>query len=145
MGDAWKIESEEQSLGTVLPIRKSAQPRSHESLGRLFGWLVSYAASGGTAVELREGRFFVTQSGLKSTDLVIDHPSVSTPHALATVSVDVGFHLQDLMSNEGLFIRRRGTEDFIREVHATVLEHGDWVRFGSVDFQVALISQVGQQ
>jgi hypothetical protein len=111
--------------------------------GRLFGWLVSYATPKGVATELREGKFFVSRTSLKENDLIINDESVSTPHAMITVSQDTGLQIQDLMSACGFFVKKRGTDSFQREYYTTVIEHGDWIRFGGVEYLVSLISHVG--
>ncbi|WKZ57185.1 MAG: FHA domain-containing protein [Bdellovibrionota bacterium] len=113
--------------------------------GRLFGWLVSYRIAEGHAVELREGKFFVTQSSLKEHDLVLEDDSVSTPHALITVSLDQGLMVQDLMSERGVHVRRRREDGYQRIAESEVLRHGDWVRFGDVEFLVSLIAHVGER
>ena len=110
--------------------------------GRLFGWLVSYADPDGSAIELREGRFFVSGSSLKPSDLVLDHPSISTPHALVKISAEAGFQIQDLMSEGGLFVRRRNQDSYQRE-ETSVVQHGDWLRLGEMEYLVSLVAHVG--
>jgi hypothetical protein len=94
----------------------------------LFGWLVSYENPDGRAIELREGKFFVTGSSIKATDLVIEDASISTPHALMSVSGESGLKIQDLMSERGLFVRSREGGQYRREEGTVELKHGDWVR-----------------
>lgn len=123
--------------------RRAEETRQAEAVkGRLFGWLVSYSNPDGTAIELREGRFFVSRNSLKQTDLIVDDPSVSTPHALINVGLDGKFQMQDLMSDRGVFLRRRGGDTYQREDSMEV-QHGDWIRFGDVEFLVCLIAHVG--
>ncbi len=107
--------------------------------GRLFGWLVSYENPDGRAIELREGKFFVTGSSIKTTDLVIEDPSISTPHALMSVSGDAGLKVQDLMSERGLFVRSREGGQYRREEGTVEIKHGDWLRFGDVEFLVTIV------
>jgi pSer/pThr/pTyr-binding forkhead associated (FHA) protein len=111
--------------------------------GRLFGWLVSYSSPEGRSIELREGKFFVTGSSLKNTDLVLDDSSVSTPHALMTVSGETGLYVQDLMSERGVHVRSREGQGYQREELTTQLKHGDWIRFGEVEFLVSLLPNKG--
>lgn len=121
-------------------------PRPAEKVaGRLFGWLVSYLESDGKAVEVREGKFFVTSMSLKQSDLVIEDRSISTPHAMIHISPDQGFLVQDLMSERGVFIRRRGSDAYRREEETVKVYHGDWIRFGDVEFLVTLIAHLGQK
>lgn len=107
--------------------------------GRLFGWLVSFESPDGRAIELREGKFFVTGSSIRPTDLVIEDPSISTPHALMSVSADHGLLIQDLMSERGLFVRAGERGQYKREDGAVEIKHGDWVRFGDVEFLVTVV------
>jgi hypothetical protein len=104
---------------------------------------VSYSDPDGNATELREGKFFVTASSLKQSDLIIEDSSISTPHALISVSVEGGMQVQDLMSDRGVFVRRRGDDTYRREADVARVEHGDWLRFGDVEFLVSLIAHVG--
>lgn len=107
--------------------------------GRLCGWLVSFKSQHGEAIELREGKFFVTSSSLKSSDIVLNEPSVSTPHALLSVSSERGLQVQDLMSERGVFVREYDGTTYQREEETAILAHGDWVRFGDQEFLVTLI------
>jgi pSer/pThr/pTyr-binding forkhead associated (FHA) protein len=105
----------------------------------LFGWLVSYENPDGRAIELREGKFFVTGNSIKATDLVIEDASISTPHALMSVSGEGGFKVQDLMSERGLFVRSREGGQYRREEGTVEIKHGDWLRFGDVEFLVTIV------
>jgi hypothetical protein len=107
--------------------------------GRLCGWLVSFKDPQGEAIELREGKFFITSSPLKPSDIVLDEPSVSTPHALIAASAERGLQVQDLMSERGVFVRTYDGTAYRREEETTTLEHGDWVRFGDQEFLVTLV------
>jgi hypothetical protein len=109
--------------------------------GRLFGWFVSYENPDGRAIELREGKFFVTGSSIRSTDLILEDPSISTPHALMAVSADGGLVIQDLMSDRGVFVRSSGGGGYRREEGTVHVAHGDWVRFGDVEFLVIVVPQ----
>ena len=110
--------------------------------GRLVGWLVNYADADGTSVELREGRFFASRNSLKQSDLIIDDPSISTPHALIIVTSN-GVTVQDLMSDRGVFHRGRDSDSYRKEIDPFHVGHGDWIRFGDVEFLVSLIAYVG--
>ncbi|MCO6431237.1 MAG: FHA domain-containing protein [Deltaproteobacteria bacterium] len=127
-------ESEQQ------PRRESSSPVTDTPMaGRLVGWLVSFDQPLGEAVELREGKFFISGTLLKSTDLVIADKNLSTPHAMVSISASGGVRVQDLMSESGLYIKRRQKNNFQREEGATTLAHGDTVKFGDAEFCVALI------
>lgn len=107
--------------------------------GRLFGWLVSFESADGRAIELREGKFFVTATSIRGTDLVIEDPSISTPHAMMSVSTEHGLLIQDLMSDRGVFVRSGERGQYRREDGVFEVRHGDWVRFGDVEFLVTVV------
>jgi hypothetical protein len=106
--------------------------------GRLFGWLVSFENQDGRAIELRGGRFFITGSNIRESDLILEDQSISTPHALMSIT-DRGLMIQDLMSERGTFIRSSGNSQYRREEGVIDVEHGDWIRFGDVEFLVVIV------
>lgn len=112
--------------------------------GKLFGWLVSYSTAEGVAFELREGRFFISGSTLKGNDFVIKDPSVSTPHAMVNVSRGGGFAIQDLMSDRGIFIRRKGQDTYQREDGIAKCLNGDWIRIGDVEYLLTVVADLGK-
>jgi FHA domain len=107
--------------------------------GRLFGWLISYDNPNGQAIELREGKFFVSGSQIKKNDLVLDGKGVSSPHALVSAVGGQGLRIQDLMSDGGVFVKKRNSDSYRREDGAVTVGHGDWIKFGEVEFLVALV------
>lgn len=106
--------------------------------GRLFGWLVSYENPDGRAIELRVGRFFITGNSIRGSDLILEDQSISTPHALVAITEN-GFQLQDLMSERGTFVRQQGEAQYSREDGVMEIRHGDWIRFGDVEFLVTIV------
>lgn len=112
--------------------------------GRLFGWLVSYENPDGRAIELREGKFFVTSSSIKGSDLILEDPSISTPHALMSIS-DAGLLVQDLMSDYGVFVRAGDDGSYRREDGVIRVSHGDWLKFGDVEFLVIIVPSSSRQ
>lgn len=110
--------------------------------GKLFGWLVSYSTAEGQAFELREGRFFISGSALKGNDFVIKDPSVSTPHAMVNVARGGGFAIQDLMSDRGIFIRRKGQDTYQREDGIAKCSNGDWIRIGDVEYLLTVVADI---
>jgi len=134
---------------TSVSPRASVVPVAGEQVfGRLAGWLISYDNPDGDAIELREGRFFATGRSLKGGDLVLEDPSVSTPHALIAVDNSGIVKIQDLMSENGVWLRQRVQDggdlgDYIAAADHIEVAHGDWVRFGDVEFLVSLIPYVG--
>ena len=61
------------------------------------------------------------------------------------MSVREGFVVQDLMSERGVFVRRREDDTYQKIDDTVTVEHGDWVRFGDVEFLVSLIAHVGMK
>jgi len=126
--------------------QKQAAPREHrEAPTRLCGWLVSFTDPVGAALELREGKFFVTATSLKPSDLIIEDASISTPHALFAVNSKLGIQVQDLMSERGVLVKRHGTENFEKTETAVPLHHGDSIKFGEVEFLVSVVPGVGEK
>lgn len=150
---AMRNESEVQSVrfngtqsGRSSAVGRGDEPYfAQESDGRLCGWLVSFKEPRGAALELREGKFFVTSSSLKPLDLVIDDKSISMPHAFAAVSVAEGLRVQDLMSEQGVWVRRKTGDDYQRVTDTVRLEHGDSIRFGEVEFLVSFVPVRGKE
>ena len=112
--------------------------------GRLFAWLVSFDSPMLSSIEIREGQFFITSQALKDNDLLVDHPSVSTPHAMVAVGQDGGFRVRDLMSDNGVHIKRKGEQSFTRFEGEERLNNGDWIRFGEVKYLVSLLPDGGE-
>jgi hypothetical protein len=132
----------EAAVRPQAPIKKKVVSEPGQS-GRLAGWLVSFASAQGTGVELREGKFFVTNSSLKPKDLVFDDESISTPHALMTVNSQEGVLIQDLMSEHGVHVKKLGSGKYQALNDSSLLEHGDWLKIGKLEFLVSLLPQVG--
>lgn len=120
------------------PATQNAPRPSKIAPGRLFGWLVSYENPDGRAIELRAGKFFITGSAIRGSDLILEDHSISTPHALVAIS-DKGFMLQDLMSERGTFVRSAHDTQYRREEGIIEVQHGDWIRFGDVEFLVTIV------
>lgn len=142
------ISRREQTRG---PVPGSSRPAVRPPVingadaGRLAGWFVSFSNPTGVSTELREGKFFVSRSQLKPSDYVVDDPSVSTPHAMVSVtSARSGtgvVHVQDLLSEKGIMFKHYGQGNFQRAQDSVELGHGDVVRFGDVEYLVCLISE----
>ena len=111
---------------------------------KLFGWLVSYATPEGKAIEIRESKFFITNKALKQNDLIVNDRSVSTPHAMVHVTRSGGFLVQDLMSDRGMFIRRRGSDTYQKEESIVKCGHGDWLRIGDVEYLLTVVGDIGK-
>jgi hypothetical protein len=43
------------------------------------------------------------------------------------------------MSDRGVFVRRRGSNQYRQEEEQIPVEHGDWLRFGDLEFLVVVI------
>lgn len=122
------------------PAKAAPKKKGTSAPGRLYGWFVSFASPEGAAVELREGRFFITSANVRGADLVLNDDSISSPHAL--VVIESGLVVQDLVSETGVFVRRAGSTEFKQEIDSVELFHGDSVRFGNVEFIVSLLPDV---
>jgi hypothetical protein len=110
-------------------------PRDH--LGKLLGWLVILDSQNNQSVEIRVGKFLLTQKQLRQNDLVIDHPSISIPHAMFVCSEE-GILVQDLLSSHGTYITRgNAKENKIDDQFE--LKTRDKIRFGQVETLLILI------
>lgn len=137
--DAFKARSDEgKQLNGSSNAKQSASRVEKTKPGKLCAWLISYNDPDGVATEIRSGKFFVSSAPLKSNDLIIDEPSVSMPHALVAAG-DKGVMIQDLMSDNGVFVRSFRGGEYERQEAAIRLEHGDWIKFGDVEYQVAIV------
>ena len=134
-----RVKSEE--LETTARISKGAKFQQAKFHSALFGWLVNYERNEGDSLEVRESKFFLTRSSLKKTDLRIDDESISTPHAMLTISSELGFQVQDLMSEQGVFIRRQGASEYELVDDIEVVENGDWLKFGKIEFLVSFLPE----
>lgn len=114
---------------------------SPASEGALFGWFVSYNEDKkGVSREVRIGRFFVGAEQLRPSDFVIADQSVSTPQCLVVCDPSKGIYVQDLMSEQGTFIKRAGATKYERHSEQVQLQHGDFIRFGSYEMLFVALS-----
>ncbi len=108
--------------------------------GTLVGWLVDFAGDGrGEPIELRAGKFFVGRQKLRGNDLVLDNPTISTPHCIMTASGPDGLHVQDLMSERGTTYRRASDHRMQPVQGVVTLHHGDYVRLGEYELMVCIV------
>lgn len=70
--------------------------------------------------------------GRKDADIVVEHPSVSGPHARLEL-VDGSLRVQDLASRNGTRVNGQAV------LHPTSLRHKDMLQLGSVVYQVGLV------
>lgn len=111
-----------------------------EAEGTIVGWLIHFGGDArGQAMELRSGKFFIGRQKLRNGDLVVADSSISTPHCLITAGAGEGLSLQDLMSEQGTFVKRARGDSYQRLDQVTFIEHGDWVRFGAYEVLVCLV------
>jgi hypothetical protein len=112
----------------------------------LLGWFVNYEQdSRGLAGELRAGRFFIGRQRLRKNDMVIADSAISTPHCLIAASRTEGLKIQDLMSEQGTFIKRKGKDSFVQINDVVTVEHGDCLRFGGYEVLVCLVPFAGRR
>lgn len=136
-----EIQPEQRSFEQPRASRPAEQNvRSAEvSNGVLVGWLVNYAQNAnGSSIELRSGKYFVARQRLRDDDLVIPDSAISTPHCLIKASKGA-LQLQDLMSEQGTFVKKSGSNNYVPVEEAGVIEHGDRVRFGAYEVVVCLV------
>ena len=108
--------------------------------GTLVGWFVSYGEDErGVSRELRTGKFFLGGERLRESDLVIEDVGLSTPHCLVRISADDGLQIQDLMSEQGTFLRRANEKTYQRIEEAVAVENGDWLRLGDYEVMICLV------
>lgn len=138
------VESETKDLNEAKKVLHRTSVPSMDMKGRLFGWIVSFKNPNGKAFELREGKFFVTKNSLKENDLIINDESISTPHAMVTISKNNGLVVQDLMSDMGIFLKHSKDAEYEKQELPFKITHGDWVKFGNVEYLVSLIAHVGE-
>lgn len=78
----------------------------------------------GRVVALERDRILIGRA--QHCDVVINEPSISTEHARLTREND-GWHIANLLSTNGTFVNgKRATR--------AVLQHGDHIRVGRIDF-----------
>jgi hypothetical protein len=132
-----------QMLSRELPTKESQRPRAERvstiEVGMLHGWLVNYEDKLGVAVELRDSKFFVSRERIRSTDLVVDDPSLSSPHCLVTMLQDGSMQVQDLLSEFGIFVKKYGDKEFNKILDMGTVTNGDTIRFGTVEYLLVLI------
>jgi len=120
---------------------KSNNVSRDSSTGILVGWLVSYSNnSNGFSIELRTGKFFVAKQKLREDDLIIPDSAISTPHCLIKVSKG-SLQVQDLMSENGTTVKKKGTNSYVPSDEVSAVEHGDKLKFGAYELSVCLVSE----
>jgi hypothetical protein len=106
----------------------------------LIGWLVSFNDKNGSSIELRGKKFFVSSERIRGNDLVLDDSSVSAPHCMVNLSGSGTLQLQDLLSDNGVHLRKGGNSEFTRIDMGTV-ESGDTIKFGTAEYLVVLLPE----
>lgn len=125
---------ESKSVADTRNVEKKASKS-----GVLVGWLVSYSSdANGFSIELRTGKFFVAKQKLREDDLIIPDSAISTPHCLLKVSRG-SLQIQDLMSEQGTFVMKKGSNDFVSSDEVKSVEHGDKIKFGAYELLVCLV------
>ncbi len=136
----------DQDLKADVIEEAKASPVKNENIGRkmnesnkLLGWFVNYSTdSNGKYFEIRTGKKFIGRQELREHDLIIPDSAISTPHCL--LNAEGGkLGLQDLMSDQGTFVKAVGENEF-RKIDSTVtLKHGDILKLGTYELIVCLI------
>lgn len=124
--------------GAVLNMENKVS--SSFSDGALIAWFVYYGDNQkGNAIEIREGRFFISGTKLRESDLVIPHESISTPHCLIKADVSNGLFVQDLMSVNGTFVKHAGNSEYEPVTIPIEIKHGDWFKCGGYEVLVCVV------
>jgi hypothetical protein len=130
----------DRGISDESPIPSEAEASLALDEGALVGWLVNYDQDAkGVAGEIRSGKFFIGRQRLRKHDMVIGDSAISTPHCLMAASCSGGLVVQDLMSDQGTFIKKRGAGSFVKVQDSTKVEHGDCLRFGGYEVLVCLV------
>jgi len=58
---------------------------------------------------------------------------------------DSGLLVQDLMSDHGVFVRAGDDGSYRREDGVIRVSHGDWLKFGDVEFLVIIVPSSSRQ
>jgi hypothetical protein len=128
-----KVEHQRMSKEPAREVTKTMEN------GALVGWLVNYAQNtNGSSIELRSGKYFVARQRLRDDDLVIPDSAISTPHCLLKAAKGQ-LHIQDLMSEQGTFVKKQGSASFVPAEEVSSVEHGDRIRFGAFEVVVCLV------
>ena len=128
-----------QVMAQVNPAIQGAQVAAQEE-GALVGWLVTFGHDAkGMSTEIRSGKYFVGRQRLRKHDMIIADSGVSTPHCLIAASPADGLKIQDLMSEQGTFVKRRGSQSYVPVHDVIAVEHGDFVRFGGYEVLICLV------
>lgn len=140
------IEVERKPMAQInQPTTEAPRVLKAKTDGRLIGWLIAYRSDyRGAPIEIREGRFFIGGAKLRDTDLVFADDSLSVPHCLVKAESRDGLVIQDLMSEHGTFVKRSGTSSYEAITMPTVIEHGDWIKFGDYELMACVIPADGR-
>ncbi|HMO02428.1 MAG TPA: FHA domain-containing protein [Oligoflexia bacterium] len=110
---------------------------------RLVGWLVSYQNnSQGDYYEIRTGRRIIGASQVADEKtIVIKENTISNLHAAINANLNNELIIQDLFSDYGTFVTKKGTSKEAKIEAPTKLEHGDWIKLGDkARYQICLIN-----
>ncbi|MBP9838553.1 MAG: FHA domain-containing protein [Proteobacteria bacterium] len=134
---------EENSVTSKAKVETTSARPSQIAEGVLFGWMVSFINdTRGVAMEIRSGKFFLGRQKLRSSDVIIQDTSVSTPHCMITADPAGGMQIQDLMSEKGTFVKKAGSNSFTQVVNVMNVSHGDWLKLGDYEVMVSLMPTV---
>jgi len=133
-----KIEPKERSSFSAHVGERKMSQSNGEAV--LIGWFVNYSTNrSGVPFEIRLGKQFIGRQELRGDDLIIQDSAVSTPHCLLQVDDARTVLLQDLMSENGTFVKKRGESEYHQLESSIKLEHGDRVKLGSYELIVCLV------
>jgi len=127
-----KIVAEEKIVfEEEIPIEKKSAVRDSFTSTKLVGWLVSYDIDpAGIDYKLYEGKTKIGRSN--HCKIIVNDSTVSEEHVLLLYK-DEKFILQDELSANGTFVNGEQIEERV------LLEDGDEITFGSVNFIIKII------
>lgn len=131
---------ERAPMQTAAVSNNESVSRLVSNKGELFAWLIHYGQnSKGEATEIRSGQFFIGRERLRDADIIVSHDSLSTPHVLVKAGIADGIIIQDLMSEHGTLVKRRGESSYKQHAEPVEVYHGDWLRLGEYEVLVCIV------
>jgi len=135
-----EIESQVDNARGPLSTLVGEGAQVSKDAGTLVGWLVNFEDDPrGRSMEVRSGKFMISNQRLRDSDIRLAHKSVSTPHCLLVAAPGSGLIVLDLMSECGTFVKRTTETNFKRYHEAVTLASGDVLRLGDYALTVVLL------
>ena len=81
---------------------------------------------------------------MKQGDFIIEDSSISTPHAMVSILSNGEIVVQDLMSENGVFVKSEKNADYERKESSFKIKNGDFLKFGNVEYIVSIVPHLGE-